>query len=526
MKLQNLLAGIEVKKVLGDSNPIIDGVVSDHRKVKPGYAFICYKGLNVDGHTFIPGAIKNGAKVIISENEASNLPKDVTSVVTPDGRIAQSLCAANWFGNPAKSLRLTGITGTNGKTSTAHLIYGILKANGENAAVLGTVGHSFDVVDSGSSTQQDASVDIPALLTTPDAFQLHEMLKQISDAGVEHVVMETSSQGLAQHRLCGLTFETAIFTNLTQDHLDYHGTMENYLSAKLKLFDQLSENGVAILNADSQATKRIVEHIPEKNIIRYGLDENSDITAQDIESSLKKLSFTVINEGNTNFNKTDPKIDKFNVSISLLGSYNIYNALAAICVGLHYNCSVSAIQEGLSSTVVPGRFERVNSNGKSDSDFAVIVDYAHTPDGLENVLTAARGISEGKLISVFGCGGDRDRGKRPKMGAISTQIADMSVITSDNPRTENPDEIISDIVSNLPHDAAFKCIPERHVAIRNAIFEANPGDVVVIAGKGHEDYQEIHGKRYPFDDREVASNILQELDDKSNSQHEDSHIIQ
>ena len=515
MKLQNLLDRIEITKILGDSNPVIDGVVSDHRKVKPGYAFVCYKGLNVDGHSFITGAIKNGAKVIISEKEVTNFPTDVTSVITPNGRIAQSICAANWFGNPAKRLKLTGITGTNGKTSTAHLIYGILKSGGVNAAVLGTVGHSYDVAESDSSMHKERSIEIPALLTTPDAFQLHEMLKQIANAGVEHVVMETSSQGLAQHRLCGLTFETAVFTNLTQDHLDYHGTMENYLTAKLKLFEQLSDDGIAILNADSPATKRIVEHIPDREVITYGLEKDSDITAREIDSSLKELSFTTINTSknlsNNNFNQTEQQISKLDVSISLLGSYNIYNALAAICVGLRYNCSASAIQTGLSTTVVPGRFERVRANGNSDLDFAVIVDYAHTPDGLENVLTAARGISDGKLISVFGCGGDRDRGKRPKMGAISTQIADMSIITSDNPRTENPDEIISDIVSNLPHDAAFKCISERHVAIQNAIFQANPGDVVVIAGKGHENYQEIHGKRYPFDDQEVASKILQEL---------------
>ena len=287
MKLQDLLDGIEVTKFSGDHNPRINGVVSDHRKVKLGYAFISYKGLNVDGHSFIASAIKNGAKVILSEKEVSNLPKDVTSVVTPNGRIAQSLCAANWFGNPAKRLKITGITGTNGKTSTAHLIHGILKSNGTKAAVFGTVGHSFDVLDSDSSTYQKPRVEIPALLTTPDAFQLHEMLKQIVDAGVEHVVMETSSQGLAQHRLSGLTFETAVFTNLTQDHLDYHGTMDNYLTAKLMLFEQLSEEGVAILNADSRASKTITEHLPNSNIMTYGIENQSDIMAQGIENSLK-----------------------------------------------------------------------------------------------------------------------------------------------------------------------------------------------------------------------------------------------
>ena len=517
MKLQNLLDGIKVTKISGDLNPRVVGVVSDHRKVKPGYLFIGYKGLNVDGHSFIAGAIENGAKVIISEREVNNLPKDVTSVITPNGRIAQSICAANWFGNPAKHLTLIGITGTNGKTSTAHMIHGILKSNGIKSAVLGTVGHSFDV-DSDTDPREKSIVEIPALLTTPDAFQLHGMLKQIVDAGIEYVVMETSSQGLAQHRLSGLSFDTAVFTNLTQDHLDYHGSMEDYLTAKLMLFEQLSDDGVAILNSDSPVSARIVEHISEKKIVSYGLNEQADISAEEIESSLRELAFTASISDSDKLKRSEPSIDNLQVSISLLGSYNIYNALAAIGVGLRYDCSALGIRDGLAKTVVPGRFELVNSNGNKEIDFAVIVDYAHTPDGLENVLTAARGITVGRLISVFGCGGDRDRGKRPKMGEISTELADMSVITSDNPRTEDPQEIITDIVSNLPHDAAYMCILERQEAIRHAILEASHGDVVVIAGKGHEDYQEINGKRYPFDDRKISAEILRDLSQKNNQE--------
>ena len=515
MKLQKLLDRIEVSEITGDRNPEITGVVSDHRQVKSGYAFVCYKGLNVDGHSFISGAIKNGARAIISEKQTPNLPNDVTGVVTSNGRIAQALCAANWFGNPAESLKLTGITGTNGKTSTAHLTYGILSTDGYKTAVLGTVGHTFDSTSNG---KDPSKIEIPALLTTPDAFQLHAMLKQIADAGVEHVVMETSSQGLAQHRLTGLTFETAVFTNLTQDHLDYHGSMDNYLSAKMMLFEQLSPSGVAILNADSTATSRIIEHIENKQILTYGLENAADLAARNVDSSLHRLAFTAVLNKNDVFSHSDVLRSEIQATIGLLGEYNIYNALAAIGIGLRYNCSATSIRNGLTSTVVPGRFERIMTNGKPVEDFAVIVDYAHTPDGLENVLSAARGITEGRLISVFGCGGDRDSGKRPKMGVISTQIADMSVITSDNPRTENPDEIISDIVSKLPHSAAFLCISERREAIRHAILNAKPGDVVVIAGKGHEDYQEINGKRYPFDDRTVAAEILQNL--QMQSKHE------
>ena len=510
MKLNKLLEGIEVRELTGNHNPEITGVVSDHRKVKPGYVFVCYQGLNVDGHSFIEGAIGNGARVIVSEKRIQHLPQDVASVVTPNGRIAQAVCAANWYGNPAKSLKLIGITGTNGKTSTAHLSYGILKAQGLKAAVLGTIGHTIGIDDKSSGENQPSKIEIPALLTTPDAFQLHAMLRKIVDSGIEHVVMETSSQGLAQHRLAGLTFNTAVFTNLTQDHLDYHGTMEKYLAAKMMLFEQLRQGGLAILNADSSVTEQIRQHISEANILTYGLEKKADLIAQNLEVTLRKLAFTAVLNEEKQVNDSDFSYREIQAKMGLLGAYNIYNALAAIGVGIQYNCSAKSIREGLAKTVVPGRFECINLNGTHNKDFAVIVDYAHTPDGLENVLTAARGITEGRLISVFGCGGDRDRGKRPKMGAISTELADISVITSDNPRTENPDEIISEIVSKLPHDAAYICISERREAIRKAITDANSGDVVVIAGKGHENYQEIHGKRYPFDDRKVALELLQQ----------------
>ena len=509
MKLQKLLDGINITHITGDRNPFIHGVVSDHRKVKPGYAFVCYKGLNVDGHDFIPGAIQNGATAIVSEKIIPDLSENISAVVTSNGRIAQAVCAANWHGNPAKRLNLIGITGTNGKTSTAHLTDGILKEQGLKTAVLGTIGHSFDLQNDVDGNVK--SVKIPAILTTPDPFELHAIFKQLVDSAVENVIMETSSQGLAQHRLYGLTFDTAVFTNLTQDHLDYHENMENYFSAKLMLFKQLSPKGLAILNLDSHATPKIVEHIPDINVLTYGLTDEADLVAQDVEITLKHLAFTAYNK--RNFNKElHLHLTKIRATLQLLGTYNVYNALAAIGVGLNYNCRMDAIQKGLSSTVVPGRFENVSSNGIYTKDFAVIVDYAHTPDGLENVLTAARDISERRLISVFGCGGDRDRSKRPKMGKISTQIADYTVITSDNPRTEDPDEIISDIISGLPNEVDFVCVPDRKAAIQHAIMDANAGDVVVIAGKGHEDYQEIHGKRYPFDDRVIASKVLQELE--------------
>ena len=492
MNLRKLLQGLNITASTGSLGIDATGIVSDNREVKLGNVFVCYQGINVDSHTFIPDAIQRGAAVVVGEKRIETLTapaQQITYVQVPNGRRAMSLLSANWHENPAKQLKLIGITGTNGKTSTAHLIYAILKASGKKVALIGTVGHRY-------TNAHGAEKKLPAFLTTPDAFALHSLFKQFAEEGVEYITMETSSQGLALQRLAGLAFDTAVFTNFTQDHLDYHQTMEDYLKAKLMLFEQLGEEGVAVLNGDLSVTERIVQVCEDSGCLMYGQGNSTNLRAEDIELSRSQLAFTALTPHG-----------RIPAKLRLIGEYNLYNALAAIAVGVRYDCSISAIQEGLAATVVPGRFELIDSG----QDFAVIVDYAHTPDGLENILTAAKHITEGKLISVFGCGGDRDNGKRPKMGNISTQIADYSVITSDNPRTEDPDKIIAQIVSNLPHDAKYMCISERREAIHHAITTAKSGDVVVIAGKGHEDYQEIQGKRFPFDDRIVASDILESL---------------
>jgi UDP-N-acetylmuramoyl-L-alanyl-D-glutamate--2,6-diaminopimelate ligase len=492
VNLRQLLQGLNITASTGSLDMDATGIVSDNREVKLGNVFVCYQGISIDSHIFIPDAVQNGAAVVIGEKPIAELTlptKRFTYIQVPNGRRAMSLIAANWHGNPAKQLKLIGITGTNGKTSTAHLIYAILKASRRKVALVGTVGHRY-------TNARGAEKKLPAFLTTPDPFALHALFKQFAEEGVEYVTMETSSQGLALQRLAGLTFDTAVFTNFTQDHLDYHRTMQDYLNAKLMLFEQLGKEGVAVLNSDLPVTERIAQVCADSKHLMYGHGNNADLHAEDIELSRSRLAFTALTPS-----RPIPAI------LRLIGEYNLYNALAAIAVGIRYNCAVSAIQEGLAATVVPGRFELVDRG----QDFAVIVDYAHTPDGLENILNAAKHITERKLISVFGCGGDRDNGKRPKMGNISARIADYSVITSDNPRTENPDKIIAQIVSNLPHGAKYVCISERREAIQHAITTAKSGDVVVIAGKGHEDYQEIHGKRFPFDDRIVASDILESL---------------
>lgn len=492
MKFSDLLHGLNPIANTGTLDIDITGIVSDNREVKPGNVFVCYQGIHVDSHTFIADALQRGAVGIIGEKPATALEipaASTTYLQVPDGRRALSLIAANWHGNPAKCLKLIGITGTNGKTSTAHLVYAILKAYGQRTALIGTVGHRY------TDPHRQEKI-LPTALTTPDAFALHALFKQFVAEGVEYVTMETSSQGLALQRLAGLTFDTAVFTNFTQDHLDYHQTMEEYLKAKLMLFEQLNDNGFAILNSDTPVTERIADVCTSKQVLMYGADDRADLYGENIAFSQNRSAFTAITPAG-----------HFPVKLRLLGEYNIYNALAAIAVGLRYDCPVSAIQDGLANTVVPGRFELVDRG----QDFAVIVDYAHTPDGLENILTAARRITKRELICVFGCGGDRDNGKRPKMGNISAQIADYSVITSDNPRTEDPDEIITQIVANLPHDAKYVCISGRRDAIHHAIETAKSEDVVVIAGKGHEDYQEIHGKRFPFDDRRVAADLLESI---------------
>ena len=493
MKLRTLLHRLNVVATTGPLDIDVTGIVSDNREVKLGNAFACYRGINVDSHIFIPDAVQRGAVVVIGEKPIAELrapTKQFTYVQVPNGRRAMSLLAANWHGNPAKQLKLIGITGTNGKTSTAHLIYAILKASGRKVALIGTVGHRY-------TNAHGIEKKLPAFLTTPDAFALHALFKQFAEEGVEYVTMETSSQGLALQRLAGLTFDTAVFTNFTQDHLDYHRTMEDYLKAKLMLFEQLAEDGVAILNSDLPVTAQIAQVCANSKVLMYGRKRNAALHAEDVELSRSQLAFTAVFSPN----------GRIPAKLRLIGEYNLYNALAAIAVGIRYDCAATAIQDGLADTIVPGRFELIDRG----QDFAVIVDYAHTPDGLENILTAAKRITERKLISVFGCGGDRDNGKRPKMGNISAQIADYSVITSDNPRTENPDAIIAQIVSNLPHDAKYVCVSERREAIQHAIATAKSGDVIVIAGKGHEDYQEIHGKRFPFDDRVVAADILESL---------------
>ena len=482
MSLDKLLENVDVVAITGQSQAVVTGITSKHYAVKEGYAWICYKGIHVDGHQFINRAIEKGARVIIGDQPPpQDLPPNLTYVQTSNGRIALSHIAANWFLQPAKQLRLIGITGTNGKTSTAYFTESIFKAAEIKTALLGTIDYHF------------GKFILPAKTTTPDQIRLHNLFVRIADAKIKHVIMEASSQGMAQYRLSGLTFHVGAFTNLTQDHLDYHHSMENYLESKLTLFQQIDpESGCAIINTDLPTANRVVE-ATNAPVTSYGIKSKADLMAGDISSDLNGVSFNAIT----------PKGKVF-IKLPMLGDYNVYNALASIGIGLHNNCSLSQIKKGLESTTVPGRFESVNCG----QDFAVIVDYAHTPDALENLLQAANRIKRNRSICVFGCGGDRDQSKRSMMGEIASKLADYTIITSDNPRTEDPDKILAGITSGITDKTRYHLIPDRRIAIRHAIEIARTGDLVLIAGKGHEDYQIIGKEKLPFDDRQVAREFL------------------
>jgi UDP-N-acetylmuramoyl-L-alanyl-D-glutamate--2,6-diaminopimelate ligase len=503
VKLQQLLNGINVISIVGNLDREIYGVAYDSRQVEQNFAFVCYQGVAVDGHEYVSDAIKKGATAVISEKGLS-LPANITWVQVKDGRLALALMAANWYNVPAAKLKMIGITGTNGKTSTAYFTQAIFTAAGFKMGIMGSIGHKF------------GSKFVSATTTTPQALQLQQLLGEMLDGGADSVVMEVTSHSLAQKRVAGIQFDAAVFTNLTQDHLDFHEDMQSYLNAKVELFRQLkADKSVAILNADDDASQYITQRLAlerrdgkmarwqdgkmESPILTYGVKKPANLYVKNVDSTLSRLKFTII----TPRGETD-------VNLKLLGEYNLYNALAATGVGLSFGIGLDVIKTGLESAVVPGRFELVDCG----QDFAVVVDYAHTPDALERLLSAARKITEGRLICVFGCGGDRDKGKRPIMGRIASEIADYVIITSDNPRTEVPAQIIAEIEAgvksgkNKGHESLYDVIVDRSSAIARGIEIARSGDLVAIAGKGHENYQDFGNKRIHFDDREVAAEYI------------------
>jgi UDP-N-acetylmuramoyl-L-alanyl-D-glutamate--2,6-diaminopimelate ligase len=485
MTLGALLAGVELA---GEWPPDlaareITGIEYDSRKIAPGNLFFAFSGAKTDGRRFAMDALARGAAAIAAELPA---PEGFSGpwIRVAHGRRALSLAARRFYGAPDERLGLTGITGTNGKTTTAFLVDSILRAAGKVTALIGTIEYHL------------AGRVLPAPNTTPESLDLVRLLRELEQAGGTHATMEVSSHGLELGRVYGLRFHTAIFTNLTRDHLDFHGTMEDYFAAKRALF--LGAGGpaprVSAINRDD-AWGRQIAPPAESQVFWYGLGSDATVRARHVSSGFQGLKLEVQHTGG-----------RFTVHSGLIGKINVYNILAACCAGLSFGFDPAIIAEGIASCpAVPGRFERVDEG----QPFVVVVDYAHTDDALRNVISVARGLSPARIITVFGCGGDRDRTKRPLMGQTAAELSDFVIVTSDNPRSEDPLAIINDaLVGVRRRDTPHLVEPDRAAAIHRAIQEARAGDIVIVAGKGHETYQILNGRTIAFDDRQVARNVL------------------
>lgn len=486
----------------GNLHVAVSDVTDDSRLVKPGSLFVAVKGGRVDGHSYVHQAVQAGASAVVMQ---AGLPSaggadqgfisSVPMIRVKDSRRALGLLASRLHHDPSFRLAMIGVTGTNGKTTVTYLCKAVLGAAGRRVGVIGTVAY------------QIGSERLNAPHTTPGAGELQALLARMVSAGLDTVVMEVSSHALALDRIVGCEFDVAIYTNLTQDHLDFHSDMEDYFRAKLGLFTSLRPTGNkprpkrAIINADDPRGGRVCEASPVP-FWTYSIRGRSDIRAEDVRLSLAGTSFTAVTPAG-----------RFLVESRLVGEHNVYNILAAIGVGLQEGVSPDVIREGIHSVVnVPGRFERVEAG----QDFTVVVDYAHTEDALVRLLGAAQALKTGRIITVFGCGGDRDRGKRPKMGRAAARQSDLVILTSDNPRSEDPMVILREVEAGVlealdpaePARVRYKVIADRRRAIETAVREAKRGDMVLIAGKGHEDYQIIGANRLHFDDREVAREAI------------------
>ncbi|MGH9609941.1 MAG: UDP-N-acetylmuramoyl-L-alanyl-D-glutamate--2,6-diaminopimelate ligase [Bryobacteraceae bacterium] len=485
MELKRVFEGIPAARPipagLGESE--VRGIAYDSRKVEPGFLFFAFAGAKTDGARFADAALRQGALAVVSDRPA---PAGFGGpwLQVPHGRHALALAARNFFQKPDERLTLTAITGTNGKTTSAMLVDSILRAAGHVTALVGTIEYHL------------AGRVLPAVNTTPESLDLFRIFHDLEEAGGTHATLEASSHALDLGRIYAMQFHTAAFTNFTRDHLDYHQTMEAYFAAKQLLFTPRTgpPPRFAVLNADDESAGRL-KLAPETQVFRYGIDREAFVRASGIEASFEGLRFTVA---------TGKR--RFPVESGLVGRINVYNILLACAVALTLEMREEHIQKGIKDLQsVSGRFERVEEG----QPFLVVVDYAHTDDALRNVLSVARGMKPKRIITLFGCGGDRDRTKRPLMGMAAAELSDCVVLTSDNPRSEDPLAIMNDALVGLKrYDTAYIAEPDRERAIKRAIEAAAPGDVVILAGKGHETYQILKDGPVPFDDREVARRIL------------------
>ena len=478
MKLSQLLG----KLPYGVHDVDVTDITNDSRNVRPGVAFVCIKGATSDGHKYAASAAAKGAVAVIAEH---NVGVDC-QVFVPDTHLAYAKMCSEFFGNPKDRLKLIGVTGTNGKTTTTYLLKNVLERFGKKVGLIGTI-HNM-IGDSILETEN----------TTPDAYQLHALFRRMADAGCEYVVMEVSSHALDQERVGGLHFDAAVFTNLTQDHLDYHGTMENYLAAKKKLFERAD---VSILNLDDPAAASIMDGLTG-NVSTYSVQNNrAEYQAKAIRYRPDGVTFELLN---------GTRIAR--VTAQTPGRFSVYNALGAagclLSLGFDFEETAAYLSQ---ASGVKGRAQVVPTG----RDFTVILDYAHTPDGLENILNTFREIKKGRLVTLFGCGGDRDATKRPKMGRIVVELSDYAIVTSDNPRTEDPDAIIADILVGMKGTSTpYTVIPDRREAIRFALEHAQKDDVILLAGKGHETYQIVGVEKHDFDEEKIVTEILSEIGGK------------
>ncbi|MBR0102420.1 MAG: UDP-N-acetylmuramoyl-L-alanyl-D-glutamate--2,6-diaminopimelate ligase [Selenomonadaceae bacterium] len=486
-RLSELALLIPEAKLLGDDVEI-SGIEHDSRKVTAKNLFVCMEGAHVDGHNFIGQATNNGAVAVLSARQNFTPPENISAVIVPDMLNALAVIVPYFYDYPARAMRVIGVTGTNGKTTTTYLLREIFSAAGLKVGLIGTI--QILIGDAAYPVQN----------TTPNVIDLQHILADMRERKVQVVIMEVSSHALAEHRVAGVEFDTAIFTNLTQDHLDFHGTMKNYLRAKARLFDMVSRRGhkqnkTAVINIDDAASGEILKHCSCDKIL-YGLNSSANLRGAELEIKSDGMKF-----------KIRGGFGVMNLGLHVTGLFNVYNVLAAVGAALAENIRPDIIKQALENfKSVPGRFERIFS----DAPFEVIVDYAHTPDGVKNVLETARQIVKGKVITVFGCGGDRDHSKRPIMGKLAAELSDIVIATSDNPRTEDPEKILDEVEAGIG-DKIHERIADRRAAIFRAIELAEAGDVVLILGKGHETYQLLNTGRIHFNDREVAKEAITEV---------------
>lgn len=473
MKLSELLKNADVKNSFADCE-IVD-VTQDSRLVREGFLFVCIKGNTFDGHSVAKEMLEKGARAVVCERDLGL----ENQIVVSDTREAYSVICANYFSNPAKKLKLIGLTGTNGKTTTTFLIKQILEGAGKRVGLIGTV-------------QNMVCDDVyPAKYTTPDAYELQRLFSLMVKADCEYCVMEVSSQALAQGRVNGLHFEIGAFTNLTQDHLDYHKTWENYFNSKRILFENSS---IAVTNADDENGLKIVSGLNCK-VVSYAVNtNNADYVAKNVKFKSNGVEYELVSE----------LIGRVNCPIP--GRFSVYNSLCAASIALTLGISFEEVLTAISkSNGVKGRIEVV----PTDTDYTVIIDYAHSPDGLENIISSLREIAKKRIVTVFGCGGDRDRTKRPIMGKIAAELSDFCVVTSDNPRSENPSKIIEDILEGMKGvSTPYVVVENRREAIKWALENAQKDDIILLAGKGHETYQILPTGTIHFDEREVVADIL------------------